>query len=174
MIAGLLRKNEDDGEADTSEREKAGAASALKAGLKKRMGSKPQLLKKRSSMRMGQPRAKPSGVQFNEAAAAGGRTAKVLPLDSHADGDADHDGGQSVMSKSSNQGYHAAINNSKSREESSLVLLRRLLVIVTVAVVGLSLVTMTMSKSIVSDSDDAARLTSLDGNRLAAYKVSCS
>ena len=101
----------------------------------------------------------------------GKRKGKVVPVDDMLPTKREGSDGQSVMSKSSAQGYHAAVTNSRQHEETSLVMLRRVLFLVTLGVTALSLVAMTFAKGVIGDEITSARVLKMEGDRLVYQKV---
>jgi hypothetical protein len=101
-----------------------------------------------------------------------GQSSKVMPVDTGAQ----HEGSvassfNSRGSKSTISAFHNALERGQTHEESSLVLLRRLIIIVAMATVGISLATMSMSKTAISNGVQSATMLFIGGDRLMAQQV---
>ena len=114
------------------------------------------------------PPKKRQSIQFSEGepSRAAGKS-KVVPM-SAADNQSD---APSVMSRTTVSAFHKALARGQEYEEHSLSLLRRLLLIVSVSIIGLSLATMSISKTVIAGGVASAIELCSGGDRSIAQQV---
>lgn len=105
-------------------------------------------------------------------APAHSQTSKVMPVDTAPQREGSVASSfNSRGSKSTISAFHNALERGQAHEESSLVLLRRLIIIVAMATVGISLATMSISKTAISNGVRSATMLYIGGDRLMAQQV---
>ena len=67
--------------------------------------------------------------------------------------------------------FHKAIQNGKATEESSLKLLKRVLLVVSLTVAALSLIAMSISRTVVQQGVSDISTLDLEGKRIAFHQV---